>query len=234
MNRTLLPRWLPGVRWLGLLLLLLCAPVAARAQARPVVTRDVLFEWDAEAKLLYISTSFRDVIDPELQAKLSRGLPTTIVLTAAIYRSGTSAATPLSTTAHTCKVTWHVWEEAYRVEITRPGGSQVRWTTTVEGVLRRCAEVRRLVAGTAQQIPYGAQLSCSAKVQVNPLSPEVMQKLKLWVLRPSGTATAAPSDALFSTFTGLFLQRVGEAERELKFNSRPLVPTVVRPSTEQK
>jgi hypothetical protein len=74
---------------------------------------------------------------------------------------------------------------------------------------------------------------CSAKVQVNPLSPEVMQKLKLWVLRPSGTGTAAPSDALFSTFTGLFLQRVGEAERELKFNSRPILPTVVRPSTEK-
>jgi len=229
MKREALQR---GLRWAALLLCGL--PAGARAQAKPVSTRDVLFEWDAEAKLLYLSAAFRDVIDPELQAKLSRGLPTTIVLTAAIYRAGGSAATPLSTTAHTCKVTWHVWEEAYRVEITRPGSSQVRWTTTVEGVLRRCAEVRRLVAGNAQQVPMNTQLLCSAKVQVNPLSPEVMQKLKLWVLRPSGTATAAPSDALFSTFTGLFLQRVGEAERELKFNSRPLLPTVVRPSTEQK
>ena len=215
------------------LLALMSLPGIARAQAKPVQTRDALFEWDAEAKLLYLSVGFRDVIDPELQAKLSRGLPTTIVFTAAVYRGGTTVQ-PLSTTAHTCRVTWHVWEEAYRVEITRPGGSQVRWTTTVEGVLRRCAEVRRLIAGTSQQIPLNTTVYCSAKVQVNPLSPEVLQKLKLWVLRPSGTGTAAPSDALFSTFTGLFLQRVGEAERELKFNSRPLLPTVVRPSTEQK
>ena len=155
---------------------LLALPALARAQARPVQTRDALFEWDAEAKLLYLSIGFRDVIDPELQAKLSRGLPTTIVLTAAIYRSGASTVQPLSTTAQTCRVTWHVWEEAYRVEITRPGGSQVRWTTTVEGVLRRCAEVRRLLAGTTQQIPVNTPLFCSAKVQVNPLSPEVMQK----------------------------------------------------------
>lgn len=230
-SRSRRPGWLLAC-WVALLLLLL--PAVAHAQAKPVPTRDVLFEWDAEAKLLYLSVGFRDVIDPELQAKLSRGLPTTIVLTAAIYRAGSSATTPLSTTAHTCKVTWHVWEEAYRVEITRPGGSQVRWTTTVEGVLRRCADVRRLIAGTVQQIPVNTPVFCSAKVQVNPLSAEVMQKLKLWVLRPSGTATAAPSDALFSTFTGLFLQRVGEAERELKFNSRPQQPTVVRPSTEQK
>jgi hypothetical protein len=213
--------------------LLLVLPSPAAAQARPIPTRDVLFEWDAEAKLLYLTVGFRDVIDQELQAKLSRGLPTTIVLTAAVYRAS-NAGQPLSTTAHTCKVTWHVWEEAYRVEITRPGGTQVRWTTTVEGVLRRCADVRRLLAGTSLQIPQNTQLFCSAKVQINPLSPEVMQKLKLWVLRPSGTGTAAPSDALFSTFTGLFLQRVGEAERELKFNSRPAMPSVVRPSTEQK
>lgn len=224
----------PSAFWSWLLTIALLWPALARAQARPVQTRDVQFEWDAEAKVLYLTTSFRDVIDPELQAKLSRGLPTTIVLTAAIYRAGSNTPTALSTTAHTCKVTWHVWEEAYRVEINRPGGSQVRWTTTVEGVLRRCAEVRRLLAGTAQQIPANTPLFCSAKVQVNPLSPEVLQKLKLWVLRPSGTGTAAPSDALFSTFTGLFLQRVGEAERELKFNSRPIAPTVVRPSTEQK
>lgn len=215
-----------------LTLLLTALPALGQAQSKQIPTRDVLFEWDAEAQLLYLSVSFRDVIDAELRGKLTRGLPTTIVLTAAIYRAS-GVAQPLSTTAHTCKVTWHVWEEAYRVEITRPGGSQVRWTTTVEGVLRRCAEVRRLMAGTAQQIPLGTSLLCSAKVQVNPLSPEVMQKLKLWVLRPSGTGTAAPSDALFSTFTGLFLQRVGDAERELKFNSRPTVPTVVRPSTEK-
>jgi hypothetical protein len=222
-------------RVFGLVVLVLLAlPAAARAQAKTVPTRDVTFEWDAESKLLYLSTSFRDVIDPELQAKLSRGLPTTIVFTAAIYRAGAPNAPPLSTTAHTCKVTWHVWDEAYRVEISRPGSSQISWSPTVEGVLRRCAEMRRLIAGTAKQIPVNTPLFCSAKVQVNPLSPEVMQKLKLWVLRPSGTGTAGPSDALFSTFTGLFLQRVGDAERELKFNSRAILPTVVRPSTEQK
>lgn len=225
-------RW----RWLAAVLAAAVSfvmPTVAAAQARAVTTRDVLFEWDVEAKLLYLTVGFRDVIDQELQAKLSRGLPTTIVLTAAIYRSS-NATQPLSTTAHTCKVTWHVWEEAYRVEITRPGGTQIRWTTTVEGVLRRCADVRRLLAGTSLQIPANTSLTCAAKVQVNPLTPEVLQKLKLWVLRPSGTSTAAPSDALFSTFTGLFLQRVGDAEREVKFNSRPVLPTVVRPSTEQK
>jgi hypothetical protein len=121
---------------------------SARAQSETaVVSRDAGFEWDTDRGLLYLNMSFRDVVDAGVRSKLSRGLPTTIVLTATLQRAGSGE--PLSTTAQTCRVTWHVWEEAYHVEIIRPGSSQVRWTTTLEGVLRRCAEARRLLAGKA-------------------------------------------------------------------------------------
>jgi hypothetical protein len=205
--------------WLG--------PASAQAQEaktdEPV--REAAFEWDADLEVLVLSMSFREVIDSKIQEKLRRGLPTTIVLTATIFRA---AGEPLSTTAHTCKVTWHVWEEAYRVEVTRPGSSQVRWTTTIEGVLRRCAEVRRLLAGDHNQIPKGTPVYASGKVQVNPISPEVLKKIQRWVMRPASTGTAAPGDALFSTFTGLFLQRIGDAEREVKFVTRIALPKLFR------
>jgi hypothetical protein len=121
-------------------------------------------------------------------------------------------------------VTWHVWEEAWRVEITRPGGSETRWIATVEGVLRKCAEARGLLAADRSQVRTSAPLYLRAKVQVDPLSPELLGKIKRWVSRPTGTATAAPGDSLFSTFTGLFLQRIGEAEAELKFVTKAVIP----------
>lgn len=209
---------------------LLAAPRAVAQQQPP--PRPVSLEWDADEKLLYLSVGFRDVIDEKIQEKLSRGLPTTIVLTAALYR--VNAQDPVSTTAQTCKVTWHVWEEAYRVEITRPGGSQVRWTTTIEGVLRRCGEAHRLLAGDRYQIPESGTIRVVGKIQVNPISPEVLTKIQRWVTRPASTGTAAPGDALFSTFTGLFLQRVGDAERDVKFATRPLIPTVFRSRREER
>lgn len=217
------------VAWL--LGLALCAGVllaSARAAAQQAQTppRPVSLEWDADERLLYLSVAFRDVIDEKIQEKLSRGLPTTILLTAALYRP--NLPDPVSTTAQTCKVTWHVWEEAYRVEITRPGGSQVRWTTTIEGVLRRCGEAHRLLAGDRSQIPENTPMRVVGKIQVNPISPEVLTRIQRWVTRPASTGTAAPGDALFSTFTGLFLQRVGDAERDVKFASRPLLPSVFR------
>jgi hypothetical protein len=198
-------------------------PSFASAQSEPPLTqRDAVLEWDTDRSLLYIDIGFRDVLDAGIRNKLSRGLPTTIVLTATIQRMG--SVEPLSTTAQTCRVTWHVWEEAYHVEIIRPGTSQVRWTTTLEGVLRRCAEARRLLAGDATQIPAGAALYARGSIQINPVSPEVLHKLKRWVMRPSSTGTAAPGDALFSTFAGLFLQRIGDAEREVRFQTRAQQP----------
>jgi hypothetical protein len=210
------------------LVLFLAGSAGAQAEL-PVTQRDAAFEWDADQSLLYLDMSFRDVVDATIRTKLSRGLPTTIVLAATVQRAGSNE--PLSSTAQTCRVTWHVWEEAYHVEIIRPGTSQVRWTTTLEGVLRRCAETRRLLAGNGTQIPRGASLYAKGSIQINPVSPEVLQKLKRWVMRPSSTGTAAPGDALFSTFAGLFLQRIGDAEREQRFQTKSQIP--VRFSSKQ-
>jgi hypothetical protein len=206
-------------------------PVHAQAPAPPVV-RNAVLEWDVDRRLLYIDMTFRDLVDAAVQSKLSRGFPTTIVLTATVQRDGSSEA--LSTTTQSCRITWHVWEEAYRVEIVRPGSSRVGWTTTLEGVLKRCAEARRLLAGDATQIPPTARLWVRGSIQVNPVSPEVLSKLRRWVMRPSSTGTAVPGDALFSTFTGLFMQRIGDAERDQKFLTRAAVPLEFSSKAEEK
>jgi hypothetical protein len=205
---------------------------AAQADPPPPVQREVELAWDSDRGLLYLDMGFRDVLDAGIRSKLSRGLPTTVVLTATVQRVGSNE--PLSTTTQTCRITWHVWEEAYYLEIVRPGSSQARWTTTLEGVLRRCAEARRLLAGDAAQIAPGTPLYARGSIQINPVSPEVLQKLQRWVMRPSSTGTAAPGDALFSTFTGLFLQRIGDAEREVRFFSRPRIPAVFSSKQEDK
>jgi hypothetical protein len=184
--------------------------------------RTAAFEWNPNRKELFVSLSFRDGVDDEIQRKLSRGLPTTIVFTGTLYRRG--GKSPVATTVQTCKITWHVWDEAYRVEVTRPDGSRTRWTTTLEGVVRRCAEVSRLLVATSKEVTFGVPVFLRARVVVNPVSAEILEKIKLWVSRPARTGTAAPGDALFSTFTGLFMQRVGEAERILDLVTFEMVP----------
>jgi hypothetical protein len=198
------------------------SPACAQDQGR-----DARFEWDPTRRFLFVSVGYRDVVDDKIKQKLNRGLPTTILMTGTLYRGRKQ---PLSITAQSCKITFHVWEEAYRIEIMQPGRPpRAQWTPTVEGVLRRCAEATKLLVGDRQQVPRDVPVYLTAKVQINPISPEVLQKIKLWVSRPSGTSTALPGDAVFSTFTGLFLQRIGEAERVLEFSTKVIMPTVLKP-----
>jgi len=214
---------------LGLAALVLFASRRALAQGAP---RNASFLWNPQKTRLFVDLEFTDVIDSGIRKKLSRGLPTTIVLTAAVYQQGSPAA--VSTTAQTCKVTWLVWDEVYQIEISRPESTRTMGAATVDGVIRRCAKAKRLPVATGSQLAPGATVYLNAKVQVNPVSPAVLDKIKKWVSRPTGTGTAAPGDALFSTFTGLFLQRIGDAEGELKFSTRPVVPKVEKAKKKNK
>lgn len=226
-------RWRTAARTLFVALSVLLSAAPLFAQTKPVPQRlpprAGELRWDSPAKrALYLTVGFRDAVDGEIRRKLTRGLPTTIVMTATVY--GVGRPQPVATTAQTCKITWHVWEEAYRLEVVRPGERpQPSWTTTMEGVLRRCAEGNRLLAAGSSQVPPGAALFVVAQVQVNPISSDVLAKIQRWVSRPMGTGTAVPGDALFSTFTGLFLQRIGSAERTIRFETRAMVPIVPPP-----
>lgn len=210
-----------------LLSALLCASTLATsgralAQEKKAVLRSMTAYWDAEQKNVSASLSYRKVVDANIRAKLRRGLPTTIVFTAAVYRLGDPK--PIATTAQTCRITWLVWEEVYQLIITRPSGSSKVHTPSVEGILRRCAQARGLIVGTGAQIPKGVPIRLKGHVQVNPVGKELLQKIRRWVSRPSATGTVAPGDTLFSTFSGLFLQRVGAAERESRFTTVAVIP----------
>jgi hypothetical protein len=225
-------RWRSAARALLVALSVVFLTVPTFAQSEPpqrLPVRSGEFRWDSAAKrALYLTVGFRDAVDATIRQKLTRGLPTTIVMTATVYAVGRPQ--PVATTAQTCKVTWHVWEEAYRLEVVRPGERpQPTWTTTMEGVLRRCAEGNRLLAAGASQVPPGAALYVVAQVQINPISSDMLAKIQRWVSRPMGTGTAVPGDTLFSTFTGLFLQRIGSAEHAVQFETRATIPIVPPP-----
>lgn len=206
----------------ALFLLVAATPAFAQEDRLPIRTGKLLWE-DAKHSKLSVTVSFRDVIDPEIQSKLTRGLPTTILYTAGLYATGNE--NPIGTAVQTCRVTWHVWEEAYRVEMTRSNSAvATSWTTTIEGVLRRCGETRRLPVLLLTPPKAGQAFSLRVRVLVNPIGDELLQKIKRWVSRPASTNSSAPGDAIFGTFTGFFMQHVGEAERIAVFGTLPTLP----------
>jgi hypothetical protein len=204
---------------LGALVLTLLAstPKAALADD-PLPFRQAALAFD-EKQTLRVSVGYRDVVDAATVAKLMGGLPTTIVMRAYVFREAGGA--PLAAAFKTCRVIFDLWDEVYRIEIAQTGlGDVITASPTLEGVLRRCAEADRLAVIGRSVLPANTQYYLAGMVEVNPVSPDMLERIKRWVSRPSGTSTSAPGDALFGSFVGLFVARIGVADRQVAFRTQ--------------
>jgi len=175
-----------------------------------------------DGKHVLMGVSFRDIVDAEISKKLASGLPTVIVLRAWLFREGGSD--PIALTAKTCKIVYDLWDEVYKLQITQPGGQTDSVAVNQEGVLRQCAEAKKLRLVERSELDTNARFFVAALVEVNPLSQETLDRIKRWVTRPNGTQAASKGDSLFGSFVGLFVTRINDADRKLSFRTQAFFP----------
>jgi hypothetical protein len=205
--------------------LLLALPGSARADeppktpaALPARSAQVVLE----GKQVKISVAFRDVVDAEITKKLSSGLPTTIAVRGYVFRE--SGGEPIALTAKSCRVVYDLWDEIFRIQLTQPGGQVDAVAVNIEGVLRHCAEARKLQLMERAQMRDDVRYFVAVLVEVNPVSQETLDRIKRWVTRPNGSTAIGPGDSLFGSFVGLFVARIGDADRKLAFRTQAFSP----------
>jgi hypothetical protein len=191
----------------------------ALAQDAPQV-RQAAFVFD-EKQMLRATLAYHDVVDGPTVAKLKGGLPTMIVMSAFVARDN---GLPMAVVTYkSCRVIFDLWDEVYRLEISQAGNPSVMTVTpTLEGVLRRCAEVDRLAVVARSLLSSPGTYHLEGVVEINPVSTDMRERIKRWVSRPTGASTAAPGDALFGSFVGLFVARIGTADRQITFRTQSL------------
>jgi hypothetical protein len=207
---------------------LLCAVAwagSARADDAPAETaklpqRQANFAWDKT--LLRASFSFRDALDAPLQQKLSSGLPTVVAMRAYVMRDG--EPDPVALAVRTCRVVYDLWDEVYHIKVTGPGGERDTAAINVEGVLRQCLEARDFPVVDRALLRAGSNHYLGVIAEVNPVSPQMLEQMRRWVSRPTGSTNIGPSDALFGSFVGLFVRNIGASDKTLRFRTQPLVP----------
>lgn len=216
---------------LGVASLSAARPVRADDDAPKVVARTANLVWDND--LLRMSVSYRDVVDGETRKKLTSGLPTVIVLRGYVFEEGSTQ--PIALTAKSCRVVFDPWDEVFRIQLGLPGGETNVPSPTLEGVLRRCAEDKALPVVEAKRLKPGTSYFISALVEVNPISREMIERIRRWVSRPAGASGIGAGDALFGSFVGLFTTRIGVADRQFAFRTQsfqaPELPPPPPPST---
>lgn len=175
-----------------------------------------------EGKQVKLTVAFRDVVDAEITKKLSSGLPTTIAVRGYVFRE--SGGEPIALTAKSCRVVYDLWDEIFRIQLTAPGGQVDAVAVNIEGVLRHCAEARKLPLMERAQMRDDVRYFVAVLVEVNPVSQETLDRIKRWVTRPNGSTAIGPGDSLFGSFVGLFVARIGDADRKLAFRTQAFSP----------
>jgi hypothetical protein len=182
--------------------------------------RRASFAWDKS--LLRAGFSFRDVVDKPLAEKLASGLPNTIVMRAYVFEEGHRE--PVALAVRTCTVTYDLWDDIYRVKVTDPNGSRNVPKINVDGVLRECAEAHDLPIVDRALLEKGQPHFLGVLVEVNPISPAMLQQIRQWVQRPTGSTGISPGDALFGSFVGIFVRQIGTSAASLSFRTQSFTP----------
>lgn len=172
--------------------------------------------------LLRASFSYRDIIDKPMAEKLASGLPTVVAMRAYLLREG--EPNPIALAVRTCRITYDLWDEVYRLKITAFGGERDTAALNLDGVLRQCTDVRDLPIADKANLAVGKPHFLGVIVEVNPVSPQMLAQMRQWVSRPAGSTGIGPGDALFGSFVGLFVRQIGTAERTLRFRTQSVTP----------
>jgi hypothetical protein len=231
-GRRLRPvRWLARLGWLRLALLLAMTALSSGAAGQVIQAlepahpaalppRQANYAWDRD--LLRASFSYRDVLsDPDLARKLSNGLPMVIAMRAYLYRQGDD--TPIALGARVCRVVYDLWDEVYRVHLSEPEHERDQ-AAVLDGVVRLCTEARDLPIVRRPLVGAGQAYFLGVVVDVNPVSVEIVDQMRRWMSRPTGSTSIGPSDALFGSFVQLFVRQIATSDKTLTFRTQ-----VVRP-----
>lgn len=210
----------------ALALAIAALPTPARADAEPPKTPAALPQRAAqlvtEKGVVKLTVSFRDIIDAAIAKKLQSGLPTVVTMRGYVFRE--SGGDPIALTAKSCRIVYDLWDEVFRIQLVQPGGPTSAVAVNVEGVLRNCGDAKKLPLAERAQLSPGARYFVATLVEVNPVSAEMLERIKRWVTRPNGSNAIGPGDSLFGSFVGLFVARIGDADRKLAFRTQAFPP----------
>ena len=207
------------------------SPIGASAQQTPASNqepthpaalppRQANYAWDRD--LLRASFSYRDVLAEQgLMKKLASGLPTVIAMRAYVYAEGED--TPVALAPRVCRVVYDLWDEVYRVHVSEPERERDQ-AAVLDGVLRLCMDARDLPVVRRGLLVSGRPYFLGVVVDVNPVSPEMIDQMKRWMSRPTGSTGIAPSDALFGSFVQLFVRQIATSDKTLTFRTQSMVP----------
>jgi hypothetical protein len=167
---------------------------------------------------LVVTGPAHELVDEALRTRLGSGLPQWLVTHVSLHRSEDETA--LARGVRTCRVAYDLWARTFHVE--RQLGSDIEPVShpELEAVVERCVDLDGIELRSELGAPLasGERASVRARLELNPLSPDTVHRIRQWLARPDGRE--AGGETFFGRFVGLLVnRRIGVAERVVAWRS---------------
>jgi hypothetical protein len=168
---------------------------------------------------LGVSVSLRDLFGPADGERLRSGFVSRVVMRIELYPEG--GKKPIARADQRADILFDLWDERFRVAVVDRKGIKPLPTVATE---REAIELA--TALFAFEVTELARLQPLAiyrlrfRADLNPLSEDLVQEVKRWLVRPPGQGGAG--DSMFGSFVSIFVNpQIEESERQITFWSQP-------------
>jgi hypothetical protein len=203
---------------------LVTGPLAARrASAAPALPQRTTGVALGPTQLT-VSVGLQDLFGPDERARLTSGFATRVLVRVALQQDGADAAAePLAVAYQRTEIVYDIWDERFRLRITRGTGPDVRLEArTPDEAIARAAAVWQLPVVEAARLRPGVSYVLTFRGDLNPISEELLADVRRWIVQPArGERRVGAGDSFFGSFVSIFVNpRVEDSERQLRFVSQ--------------
>jgi hypothetical protein len=170
---------------------------------------------------LLVSVGLQDLFWPEDRERLTSGFVTRVLVRVALQEEG--VADPVALAFQRAEIVYDIWDERFRVRITRGSGPDLQLEArTPDEAIARAATLWQLPIVDAARLRPGATYVVAVRGDLNPISEELMADVRRWLVQPArGQRRVGTGDSFFGSFVSIFVNpRLEDSERQVRFASQ--------------
>jgi hypothetical protein len=170
---------------------------------------------------LVASVGLPDLFGPEDRARLTSGFATRVLVRVALQEEG--VAEPVALAFQRAEIVYDIWDERFRLRITRGVGPDVLLEArTPDEAIAKATTLWQLPVVEAARLREGASYVLAFRGDLNPISDELMADVRRWLVQPArGERRVGAGDSFFGSFVSIFVNpRLEDSQRQLRFQSQ--------------
>jgi hypothetical protein len=171
---------------------------------------------------LMISVGLQDLFGPAERQRLTSGFATHVLIRVALQQEGVDA--PLAVAFQRTEIVYDIWDEKFRLRVTRGAGSDVRLEArTADEAIARAATLWQMpLLADARRLRPGTMYFVACRGDLNPISEELLSDVRRTLAQPArGQRRVGAGDSFFGSFVSIFVNpRIEDSERQVRFLSQ--------------